>query len=229
MIVPHLAMSAATMISCAADKILMGEYSFLGPIDPQLLVATPLGQRSVPAQAVLDQFDKAQQECTEPQKLAAWAPMLGQYGPDLLVQCEMALKLARKLVGAWLKDHMFRGEDDAEARAQRISDWLSNHTTFMSHARHLSRDELQAKGLLVSPLEDDRPLRDLSLSVFHAAVHTFSATPAVKIVENHRGRAFIKNLPPPLAPLPPLQIGIGPPPPSSQPSKPPKAPPVRTG
>ena len=30
-IVPHLAMSAATMIACAADKIYLGKHSFLGP------------------------------------------------------------------------------------------------------------------------------------------------------------------------------------------------------
>ena len=85
-IVPELAMSAATMISCAANEIMMGKHSFLGPIDPQLLVSTvstPLGRRSVPAQAVLDQLDRAQRECTDPAKLSAWLPMLSQYGPDL--------------------------------------------------------------------------------------------------------------------------------------------------
>jgi ClpP class serine protease len=29
-----MAMSAATMIACAADVIVMGKHSFLGPIDP---------------------------------------------------------------------------------------------------------------------------------------------------------------------------------------------------
>ena len=82
-VVPQLAMSAATMISCAANEIMVGKHSFLGPIDPQLLVSTQLGTRFVPAQAVLDQFDKAQRECADPAKLSAWLPMLGQYGPDL--------------------------------------------------------------------------------------------------------------------------------------------------
>ena len=56
-IVPQLAMSAATMIACAADEIILGKHSFLGPIDPQFVLATSLGNRLVPAQAVLDQFD----------------------------------------------------------------------------------------------------------------------------------------------------------------------------
>ena len=81
-IIPHLAMSAATMIACAADEIMMGKHSFLGPTDPQFLLTTPLGVRSVPAQAVLDQFEKAKRECADPAKLSAWLPMLAQYGPS---------------------------------------------------------------------------------------------------------------------------------------------------
>ena len=53
-IVPQLAMSAATMIACAADAIILGKHSFLGPIDPQVTVSTKLGQRMIPAQAILD-------------------------------------------------------------------------------------------------------------------------------------------------------------------------------
>src|SRR5208337_1766644 len=39
-IVPQLAMSAATMIACAGDAIVLGKHSFLGPIDPQLMLNT---------------------------------------------------------------------------------------------------------------------------------------------------------------------------------------------
>ncbi len=90
----------------------MGEHSFLGPIDPQLLVSTQLGRRSVPAQAVLDQFDQAQRECQDPAKLSAWLPMLGQYGPDPLMQCETALELSRELVSTWLDTYMFASISD---------------------------------------------------------------------------------------------------------------------
>ncbi|MCY4600510.1 MAG: serine protease [Acidobacteria bacterium] len=208
-IVPQLAMSAATMISCAADEILMGKHSFLGPIDPQLLVSTQLGPRAVPAQAVLDQFDKAQQECADPAKLSAWLPMLGQYGPDVLIQCEMALSLSRELVSTWLETYMYRGLADANERAGRIADWLSDHTHFKSHSRHLPRSVLREHGLVVSSLEDDDALQDLSLSVFHATTHTFAATSAAKIVENHTGRAFIKQHRVP-QPAQTLQVGFGP-------------------
>lgn len=220
-IVPQLAMSAATMISCAANEILMGKHSFLGPIDPQLLVPTPLGRRYVPAQAVLDQFDKAQQECRDPAKLSAWLPMLGQYGPDLLVQCEMALDLSKELVSTWLNTYMFAGIKDPagrQHRAQSVSTWLADHTTFKSHSRHLSRSSLEEHGLLVSPLENDEVLQDLSLSVFHATTHAFSGTATAKIVENHTGRAFIKHHAPQQAQT--VQIGFGQGPAPDQPKPP---------
>jgi ClpP class serine protease len=82
-IVPHQAMSAATMLACSADKIVMGKHSFLGPIDPQFFVQTALGSQAVPAQAVLDQFDIAKRDCQDPKLLGAWVPMLPQYGPAL--------------------------------------------------------------------------------------------------------------------------------------------------
>ena len=211
-IVPQLAMSAATMISCAADQIVMGKHSFLGPTDPQVLLATPLGTRYIPAQAVLDQFDKAQRECSDPAKLSAWLPMLSQYGPDLLVQCETALELSRELVSAWLEAYMFRYRDDRAEFARSVSDWLSDHQRFKSHGRHLSRSELTKQGLTVLSLEDDDELQDLGLSVFHATTHTFAATPAVKIVENHVGRAFIKHFVTP--PAQAVQIALDPNPPA---------------
>ena len=36
-VVPQLAMSAATMIACAADEVVFGKHSFLGPTDPPRL------------------------------------------------------------------------------------------------------------------------------------------------------------------------------------------------
>ena len=191
-IVPQLAMSAATMIACAADEILMGKHSFLGPTDPQLLLPTPLGMRVVPAQATLDQFDRAKKECADPANLSAWLPMLNQYGPDLLIQCETALNLSRELVETWLESYMLKNDEDRKKKARSISKWLANHQNFKNHARHLSRDDLKNHGLVIKPLETDHILQDLSLSVFHATIHTFSGTPTTKIVENHTGRSFIK-------------------------------------
>ena len=197
-IVPQLAMSAATMIACAANRIVLGKHSFLGPTDPQLLIQTSLGFQQVPAQAVLDQFEKALEHGNDPEKFPAWLPMLEQYGPHLLVQCESALGLSRELVRTWLEQYMFKDSPALERKqlAKDISDWLANHQDFKSHSRHIARDELKNQGLVIENLEDDKELEDLSLSVFHAAIHTLTATPTIKICENHVGRAYMKQMQP---------------------------------
>jgi len=194
-IVPQMAMSAATMIACAADEVVLGKHSFLGPIDPQIVLNTPLGQRMVPAQAILDQFDRAKADCQDPIALGAWLPMLNQYGPDLLIQCENALKLSQDLVRGWLETYMFgKDKKSGSRKAAKIAKWLSSHTEFKSHGRHIPRDKLEDHGFPITHLEDDQTTQDLVLSVFHATTHTFTGTLAVKIIENNAGRAFIKHV-----------------------------------
>ncbi len=188
-IVPQLAMSAATMIVCGADEVVMGKHSFLGPVDPQF----PINGQFVPAGAILDQFRRARRECSDPSKLAAWLPILQRYHPGLLSQCRRAEELSKELVEMWLRTYMFREVEDREQRAKKIANWLSNHRTFKSHNRHLPKSVLEEHGMIVSALEEDDGLQDLSLSVFHAATHTLSQTTAVKIVENHEGKAHIKQ------------------------------------
>ena len=202
-IVPNLAMSAATMIACAADEIVLGKHSFLGPTDPQIFISTALGDRYAPAQAILDQFDKAQRECVDPEKIPAWLPMLSQFGPDLLVLCETEIELSKQLVMEWLESYMFKDVENPSAIAQTVSSWLSDHAYFKSHARHISRDELESHGLRISHLESDEILQDMVLSVFHATIHTFYGTNAVKLVENHTGRAFAQQYSPLSGSLPP--------------------------
>lgn len=199
-IVPNLAMSAATMISCAADEIVLGKHSFLGPTDPQMLIFTSLGARWAPAQAILDQFDMAQKECADQSKLSTWLPMLSQYGPDLLVRCEVALAMSKELVKTWLEAYMFKKDKDGAQKAEAISKWFAEHQNFKSHSRHISRCDLEEQGLVITRLEKDEKLQDASLSVFHATTHTFKGTAVVKIVENQTGRAFIKTHNPPQIP-----------------------------
>lgn len=136
--------------------------------------------------------------------------MLSQFGPDLLVRCESALAMSRELVRGWLARYMFNGQSDCDARADGVSTWLADQANFKSHSRHLPRDELASHGLVIQNLEADSRLQDLSLSVFHSTTHTFALSPAVKIVENHLGRAFVKFWPPPPANVvPPANIPGG--------------------
>ena len=116
--------------------------------------------------------------------------MLSQYGPDLLVTCENAATMAKELVQGWLEEFMFAGDKEASKKALSVADWLSDHNNFKSHARNIPRRALEDHGLKIRYLEDDPELHDLYLSVAHAAIHTFSGTSAVKIIENQHGKAY---------------------------------------
>lgn len=48
-------------------------------------------------------------------------------------------------------------------------------------------------GLVVECLEDDQTLQELVLSVHHAMMHTIEGTLASKVVENHKGAAYIQQ------------------------------------
>ena len=192
-IVPNLAMSAATMIACSGNRIVMGKHSFLGPTDPQILMQTPVGMRMVAAQAVLAQFKKVKSELTNREDRHVWGHLISQYGPDLIVKCENAMNLSRKLVRIWLHNFMFESQPDRIELSEKISKWLADHSKFMSNSRHLPRDQLVQKGLVIDNLEDCHELQDLSLSVFHATTHLFIRFKVGKVVENQFGRAFIKS------------------------------------
>jgi hypothetical protein len=190
--VPLAAMSAATMMALGADTIVMARHSQLGPIDPQFIITTPEGARGAPAKAILNQFDKAKKEIEEnPAALAAWLPILRSYAPGLLSMCEDSRALAETMVRGWLQRYMFRGEPDAEHKANSAASWFADYENFSSHGRRVGIAEARGQGLHVEPLESDQSLQDAVLSVFHATSHTFTGTAAVKIIENHLGKAFV--------------------------------------
>jgi serine dehydrogenase proteinase len=205
-IIPLAAMSAATMMALCCDEILMGRHSNLGPIDPQFTINTPEGPRTAPAQAILDQFDRAQTECGQDQtKLAAWLPILRYYGPGLLPQCVTAQKAAEDMVVAGMHEHMFSDLEEPERtdRAKTIASWFNDHSTHMSHGRELGYREVLAHGVKVALLEEDDNLQDAVLSAWHGVQLTLAQVAVQKLIENSEGKAWL------LSGAPTLQIALG--------------------
>lgn len=198
-IIPHAAMSAATMLACAADQIVMGKHSFIGPIDPQLVLNTASGLRAIPAQDIVTQLDMIEDICKkDPKLLPIYYPMIQQYGPALIMQCIQAQQLSEELVCKWLTMFMFKGAGDLEqrkAKSKIVAKKLSNHDYFKSHGRFIDRIAARKQfELEILDLETDQIMQDLVLSVFHATTITFTHRNAVKIIENQNGNAFVQSL-----------------------------------
>ena len=183
-IVPQLAMSAGTMIACACKDIVMGKQSSLGPIDPQIA--------GLAAHGIIEEFTKAHDEIAlSPMMGQLWAPLIAKYTPTLIGESQKSIAWSEKIVQEWLVSGMFDGKKNAKALANKVIAELGSHALTLSHARHISIDQAKALGLSIVPLEDDPVLQDLVLTVHHCCMITLQDTPAVKIIENHLGRASI--------------------------------------
>ncbi|MBI3131467.1 MAG: ATP-dependent Clp protease proteolytic subunit [Acidobacteria bacterium] len=188
-VVPQIAMSAGTMIACAANRILMGDQSSLGPIDPQI--------GGLPAHGILEEFEQAAKEIAQdPSRIPLWQPIIAKYTPSLIGECMKATHMSQEIVATWLENRMFQGQRGAKSKAKKVVEELGDHAITKSHARHISKAKAQAIGLVIESLEakgaDD--LQEAVLTVHHACVHTLSSTPALKIIENHMGSAFIEQV-----------------------------------
>jgi ClpP class serine protease len=192
-VVPQLAMSGGTMIACSANRILMGKHSSLGPIDPQFM--TPYGQ--IAAHGILEEFQMAYDEIKADQaKVFVWQPIIAKYTPTMIGECQKAMAWAETIVRERLAARMLSSiTDDTKRKLQvdKIVENLGNHSISLSHARHLSYEKCNEIGLVVERLEDDQNLQETVLSIHHAMMHTLASTFATKIVENHKGSAYIEQ------------------------------------
>jgi hypothetical protein len=187
-------MSAATMMVCACDELVLGKHSQLGPTDPQVTVRTGEVVTSVPARAVIEQFKAAKDECAaNPKFLPTWLPILRTFAPALPELCAQAEERASELVGEWLNNYLMKG-----LSASAVAEAKNFLTTYehRSHGRPLYPSILSDNGIPFTSLENDDKLQDLVLSVFHATTICFDMTTMVKVAENHLGTAFLKTYTP---------------------------------
>jgi hypothetical protein len=208
-IIPNYAKSAATMLALSADEISLTSSAELGPIDPQMIFSRDGGQIVSPVQAIIDQFEAAEKELAQnPSKLPAWIPILPMYGPSLYQDCKNVLKLSKEIVRTWLVKYMFKAIPSKKARigkATKVVNYFADHKKFKSHARRIGYVELEEnlKGILkVKKLEDDPELYNRLMGVYYSLIHLFLRSPAFKIIVNHTGKKYVRQVAMPRIQLP---------------------------
>lgn len=186
-VVPQLAMSAGTMMACAAKEIIMGKQSSLGPIDPQF--------NGIPAYNIKMEFEEAKKDLAKhPENIHYWAIKLQQYPAAFLKTAIDAIELSGKLVEDWLGTCMFDKNKNGDKKViKNIVSNLNEHNNSRNHGRHLSMDFCKNLGLKIIAMEDDDVLQDAILSVHHSFMLTLGATKSIKIVETHEGKAVISQ------------------------------------
>lgn len=186
-IVPHTAMSGGTIMACACKTIVMARHSSIGPIDPQI--------RGIPAMGVISEFERAFAEIkADPQKQAVWAPILAQYTPTFVGNCENAVKWSETFARQQLKENMFYRVPKSAPKIDRIIKALTEYDEVKLHERQIGYEEARKIGLKIELLEDNQDLQNMVLTVHHCYVHTLSNTNAFKLIENQSGASFVKVL-----------------------------------
>lgn len=132
-IVPQLAMSGGTMISCSCKEIIMGKQSSLGPVDPQIM--------GIPAYGVISEFNEIKHEIDEnPSRIEVWRPILSKYPPTFIWSCYQAIEWSNELLESSLKNNMFKHNPDDE-RIKDIIEVLGTPKDTKHHSRHLNPDK----------------------------------------------------------------------------------------
>lgn len=179
----------------------------LGPIDPQFLLSDGRGgQRMTPAQAIIDDVQRAQQAMKAQQPDApVWLAQVQSQPPGLYQQALNAVMLSKQLVKRWLEQYMFAGEGNGAAMAQTIVDYLGDHNQFLSHARRVDVETLARMGVKIFDITKvDRALWQLLEELWYAVEHTFLSTTVIKMWENSNRIGLFQMLQPQLllAPVP---------------------------
>ena len=183
--VPHMAMSAGTMLACSAKTIWMGKQSSLGPIDPQF--------NGIAAYNIKKEFEDAKKDLeSNPNSFRNWQIILSKYNPAFYYTVLDAIELSSRLVKKWLEDYMFEGDDDAKVKAKQITVRLNVNTG--SHSKHFSLKECIDLGLNIKSFESDSNIQDMVLSIYHCLQICGNGTNVNKIVANSIGKNyFVSN------------------------------------
>jgi hypothetical protein len=193
-IVPGWAKSAGTIFAMAADEILMGPTSALGPIDAQI---QENGNKFVSAEEYLDGLDAILQEVHDAEnKLnAAYIPILQNMTPGYIQHCRNAQLLSSTLVKQWLYQYKFKNwkthsqsglpvsDQERHDTAEKIADTLCRNSQWLTHARSLGQAELKDIGLQVTDFMTPPELGDSVMRYYTLVQMSFDTTNMYKMFE----------------------------------------------
>jgi hypothetical protein len=149
-VVADSAKSAGTLIAIAADEIIMGPPSELGPIDPQITITTFGGETiSRPAQSYLDGLEEIVKSVGEGKLPSAYFPLLDKLDPALIDFCKKAQERSLKFAEQFLMQYMLK---DDPAKAKDVAAELNNVKKYLAHSAVIDADRAIAMGLKVKKL-----------------------------------------------------------------------------
>ncbi len=197
-IVPGCAKSAGTIMAMAADDILMGTLSALGPIDAQI----SWQGKVFSADAFIEGMNKIKREVAETGNLnKAYIPILQGISPGEIEHAQNALDFAKDLVTKWLVQFKFKNwtthsttetavtEAERQTRAKEIADALCDQATWRTHGRSIKIADLEALQLRITNYEADLELAD-AIHRYYTLLRMTFETSVYKLVETTGSQVY---------------------------------------
>ena len=170
-LIPDRAMSAGTIFTMAGDRIFMGYFSGLGPIDPQV----EKDGRLFPALGYLTQYERLCKKAANRELNTAELILLEKLELVELYEFEQARELSHELLTNWLSTYKFKDwnthsstgkpvtDEERVQRAEEVASVLSNNERWHSHARTISRNTLRSE--LRLKIENFEDIPGLSVAI----------------------------------------------------------------
>ena len=152
-IIPRWAKSAATLIACAGDEILMSPVAEMGPMDPQITQSNLLEGRvehfsplhiDATLKLIRDEFESGNAEFAKSLVDRLQFPLtLGSF--------KQSLELSKQYLEKLLSTRMLKDDQgQAEATARRLSEGYADHGFC------INLEEADELGLAAKPIPDDQ-------------------------------------------------------------------------
>lgn len=208
-IVPGCAKSAGTIMAMAADDVLMGPLSALGPIDAQI---TWQG-KVFSADAFIEGLEKIKDEVTRTNSLnKAYIPILQAISPGEIEHAQNALDFAKDLVTDWLTRFKFKNwtthsssgkpvtDPERAKRAADIAGALCNQGTWRTHGRSIKISDLEKLGLRITNVTTNPALFD-AIQRYYTLLRMTFETNIYKLFETPTSQVYRFLQPPTQAPI----------------------------
>jgi hypothetical protein len=194
-IIPHMAMSAGTILVMSGNEILMDHRSSLGPIDPQF--AGPDGKLQ-PAQAIISGIETIKEDIANNRGVLnpVYLPILRNVDPGRLQSAINASELSTRLVTQWLTEFKFKNwtthssdsrpvtEDDRRSRAEEIARHLCSHQEWLSHSRPIKIIDFEQMRLKITDYGKEPNLQATIWALWVNLHHLLSVTNLYKVYES---------------------------------------------
>jgi hypothetical protein len=200
-IIPRWAKSAATLLACSGDRILMTPVAELGPMDPQITEVNPFeGRLETYSPLHIDStLDLIRKEFDKGNRDLAQALMQRLQFPLTLGSIRKSLDIAKQYLDRLLASRMLRNISDSAKRAAEIAKRLTED--YADHGFCINVEEARNIGLVTEELQGDQLLH-----VWR--IHRLSSKRSdyFKKKREQEMREKIKNIPPEILEKLPIQL-----------------------